>query len=213
MKEYLNDIKLKTEYMNLQDKLSYIITYYWYHILGVIIAFSLVIFLIVHFAFGNIKPEFTCVLINQEINYERDNKLKQAFSSDSKIDIKKIVVDSDFNISYGDVQLQGINESSYEKFFFKWINKELDAVILPESFYDYCKQMGGSFIDLNELETGNLALYNDNGIKTAIMIEQTSLNSYLNEVNENILLVFPDSGQHLEQCQKFIDFIRNFERG
>lgn len=210
----LDDIKLKTQNMNLEEKLSYIITYYWYHILGVVAAFSLILFLIIHFGFGNKKPMFTCVLVNQEINSERDNKLKETFSKDSEIDIERIDIDSNFNISYRDKQYKGVNESSYDKFFFKWQTKELDAVILPESFYDYCKDLGGTFIDLSQLETGNLTLYNDNGVNTAIIATNTSLNPYLNKTDEKLLLVFPDITQHLEQCQKFINFIKNSsERG
>ena len=69
--------------------------------------------------------------------------MEKNFSKASGIDVNRMDINSDYNISYGDMHLEGINESSYEKFFLKWQNGELDAVILPESFYEYCKELGG----------------------------------------------------------------------
>lgn len=218
IREYLlhmkNDIHIKTEGMNFRERCEYVITYYWYHLLGIFTFIFLTVFLIVHFAFGMDKPVFTCVLVNQDINHSRDEKIAEAFAEETESDADEIVIDSDFNISYGDVQLTGENESSYEKFFLKWRYKELDAVILPESFYNYCKEMGGSYVNLDEMDTGSLPLYTDqdSGIHTAVLVEQTWLKSDLvNETGEKLLLVLTEDGENKEMCQEFLTFLAEKE--
>lgn len=218
IREYLthvkNEIYRNTEGMNSRDKWAYILTYYWYHLLGIFAFIFLTIFLIVHFAFGMEKPAFTCVLVNQDINHSRDEEIAEALAEETQSDVDDIVIDSDFNISYGDVQLTGANESSYEKFFLKWRNKELDAVILPESFYQYCKEMGGSYVNLDEMDTGSLPLYTDqeSGLHTAVLVEQTWLKSSLvNDTDEKLLLVFTEDGENRDMCQKFLTFLNNRE--
>ena len=138
--------------------------------------------------------------------------MEEEFADSSDIEDERIIFDSDFNISYGDVQLEGINESSYEKFFFKWQNQELDAVIMPESFYQYCKELGGSFRSLDEEEIQGLPVYRDEGKPTAIKAEETCLSKYLdNETGEMLLLAFPDTGKHEKECREFVDFLSGEE--
>ena len=211
MKEYLEeilqDIRGKTAGMAKQDKWSYILTYYWHYFLGVFAALFLLGFLIVHFGFGEERPAFTCVLVNQEINAKRDRALAEQFADQVNLDADRIVFDSDYNLSYGDVHLEGINESSFEKFFLKWQNDELDAVILPESFYEYCKEAGGSFLNLEQWDAGELPFYQDteSGETTAVLVEQTELSSYIkNETGERLLLAFPSNGQHEDLCRELV---------
>ena len=205
----ISDIRTKTAKMNRGESIAYVITYYWYHILLTVAFVGLFLFLIIHFAFGNRKPVFTCVLVNQEINYSRDGELENAFADFAEAKANRIDIDSNYNMSYGDVKLEGVNESSYEKFFFKWRNKELDAVILPESFYRFCKEMGGEYRGLDELDTGDLPLYEDGGEHTGILIDETGFGEkwITNETGEKLLLVFPGDGKHEEMCQKFLDFV------
>lgn len=166
-------------------------------------------FLIIHFGFREEPPLFTCVLVNQEINFDRDGQMEEDFSEASGIDEARMDINSDYNISYGDVKLEGVNESSYEKFFFKWQNRELDAVIIPESFYEYCKEVDGTFKNLEEWNTEGFTLYEDSGDITAVEVEDTMLSGYLeNETGEKLLLAFPDTGQHEDECRAFLDFIR-----
>ena len=210
MRHYIREIRKNTAGMNLREKGEYILSYYWYHILGVIGAVCLILFLIIHFGFREDPPLFTCALVNQEINFTRDEEIEKDFSAASGIDEERMEINSDFNISYGDLELEGINESSYEKFFFKWQNKELDAVVLPESFYEYCEELGGTFRSLESWDTEGFVLYKDKGIVTAVEVENTAFSQYLeNKTGEPLLLAFPDTGQHEEECQAFLDFIRN----
>ena len=179
MRHYIREIRENTAGMSVRDKVEYILTYYWYHILGIAAAVGLVLFLIIHFGFREAPPLFTCAMVNQEINYERDGELEKAFSEASGIDPDRMDINSDFNISYGDTKLEGVNESSYEKFFFKWQNKELDAVILPESFYRYCREMGGTFRSIAGWDTEGMSVYEDDGEITAVDVEDTLLAEYL----------------------------------
>ena len=213
IKEYIqnciSDIQTKTAKMTKGEAFAYVMTYYWYHILGIVAVIGIVIFLPVHFIFGNKKPVFTCVMVNQEISYTRDASLAEAFAAFAGVQSDRINIDSDFNLSYGDVKLDDVNESSYEKFFFKWRNQELDAVIMPESFYEFCKEMGGEYVYLDDLETGDLPLYEDGGEHTGILIDETTFGEkwITNETDEKRLLVFPVEGKHQEMCQKFIEFL------
>lgn len=212
VKYHVKEIQTKTAGMSEKDRISYIITYYWYHILGLLTGIGLLIFLILHsigVLTGAEHADFTCVLVNQKINNQRDEEIRQSFAAAVGMDAEKIMIDSDYNISYGETKLEGVNESSYEKFFFKWRNEELDAVILPESFYEYVKELGGTCYDLDEFDTGDLELYEDQGVHTAVLLEKTSIADYLiNETEEQLLLIFPENGQHPAQCQAFLDYIR-----
>lgn len=208
MRKQLETLRSRTMYMSVREKVTYILTYYWYHILGLVLLVCTPFFLAAHVADAMERTEFTCVLVNQAIDYDRDDVLAAQFAAVLGVKESLIVIDSDYNISYGDVQLEGINESSYEKFFIKWGNKELDAVILPVSFYEYCKEMGGTYRDLGEFETGSLPLYEDEGVATGILIEQTGLQKYItNETGEELLLVFPESGERKGACQSFLEFV------
>jgi len=59
------------------------------------------------------------------------------------------------------------------------------------------------------LKSGNtedLMLYEDGG---AVEVKDTRLSDYLkNETGEKLLLAFPDTGQHENECKAFLDFIR-----
>ena len=213
MKKYIQDICRQTAGMSFQQKLEYIITYYWYHMLGISLAVVLVVFLTVHFAIGEKEPYFSAVLINQPIDYGRDEEMETAFSGylegheDCIVDIS-----SDYNFSYGEVKLEGVNESSYEKFFFRLGGGELDAAIMPESFYRHCLEMDVEFTDLSGMMTGNLPVYADKGKKAAVYAEETGLHEWLqNDTGETLLLVFPVSGTHREACQEFLDFLGAFQ--
>ena len=147
MKEYIEEviagIKEKTSGMDKKEKLMYILEYYWYHILGIISTVALVLLFVIHYAYGNKKPVFTCVLVNQEMGMEEAQKTAKDFAVSSGLPEEQVVISTDYIFSYGDVVLEGVNESSYEKFFFQWKNQEIDAVIIPESFYLYIKEEGG----------------------------------------------------------------------
>ena len=77
-------IKENTDGMSGKEKLSYILTYYWYHLLGIVAVLGLIVFLVVHFAFPEEKPLFTCALVNQRIDSSRDQKLAEDFAESVK---------------------------------------------------------------------------------------------------------------------------------
>lgn len=208
--KYINDIKTKTSGMSKLQKLEYIITYYWYHILIIAIVLFLSVALLKNIFIPKTETEFTCVLVNQQIDFERDELLKQGFAEYSKLDLDSIVINSDYNFSYGDVQLEGVNESSYEKFFLKWGNNELDCIIMPESLYKYSKEMGGTYLNLNEFDTGDLPLYKDGTSYTAVLVNETAISEYMVSIqDEPLLLVFPSNSTHLDKCEQFLSYLQS----
>ena len=107
--------------MNRHDKADYILTYYWYHMLIIFSALALTVIFIVHYATYK-KPEFTCVMVNQQIDTQRDNQMTAEFAEFSEMDPKRIEISSNYNFSYGDLKLDDVNESSSERFFLQWRN-------------------------------------------------------------------------------------------
>lgn len=194
--------------MSRGEACSYIFTYYWYHMLIFFSAVALILLFTFHYFFGDEPPVFTCVLVNQAMDSERDDRITDAFSQHSGILPEQIVIDSGYNFSYGDIRLNGVNESSYEKFFLQWRNKELDAVVMPESFYEYCLELGGGFMDLNEMDTGDMPVYENQGRHDAILLGEDRLTGTLNGgEGEKLLLAFPESGTHQENCSAFLDYL------
>ena len=65
MNRYRKDIREKTAGMSRQEKINYIFTYYWYHMLGIAAVFLLIIIFGGHILFGEKRPVFSCVIVNQ----------------------------------------------------------------------------------------------------------------------------------------------------
>ena len=208
MKEILKDIKEKTEGMNRQEKVGYVLTYYWYHMLITFSVLALVVIFIVHYATYR-KPEFTCVLVNQQIDTDKDNQMTEKFAKFSKMDPKRIAIDSNYNFSYGDLKLPDVNESSNEKFFLQWRNDELDAVIMTESFYEYCKEVGGEFRDLDKwkTDTGTYETFQDQGKTTGIVLGTDRMIEKVTGKKEKLLLVFPANGKHEKAGKLFLKYM------
>ena len=118
-----------------------------------------------------------------------------------------MVIDSDYNCSHGQFRLEGTNESSYEKFFFQWRNQEIDAVILSESFYKHCKEMGGDFrVLVNEMSEGagnGLQAYMDEGECRAVVLGTDLYTKKITgKEDEKLLLAFPEYGNSSENSLK-----------
>lgn len=216
MKKWIEDIRTKTKEMTREQAVEYVLMYYWYHILLGTIALGLVILLVYHVGWGkNRKPDFTCVIINQEVDFSRDTEITEDFSAFSGIKAKKLSIDSDYLISYGDVQLPEANESSYEKFFFNWSSGVIDVMVLPESFYKYCLELGGEFRDLRELvpedRRGRLEeqRYQENGQAYAgIYVKGTALERWLQmEEEDPLVLVVPIEMKHEELGGVFLEYV------
>lgn len=191
MKNVIKDIREKTSEMSKGERVSYILTYYWYHILGVVSVVALIFIFAMHYI-GKQEVTFSCVRVNREINTARDNEITKEFAKFSGEKTDSIVIDSNYNFSYGDVKLEGVNESSYEKFFLQWRNGELDAVIMPKSFYQHCLEMNGEFLEIDK----------DNGTFVLLGEDQNG---------EDIVLAFPSTGKHEKMRKEFLNYVNALE--
>ena len=95
------------------------------------------------------------------------------------------------------MQIPEANESSYEKFFLNWHVHELDAMIIPESFYEYCQRQGGEFSETVELS--------DQSVLDKLLVE-VGLGLRKPE-DEKLLLCIPSDAKHPEEGKKFIEYI------
>ncbi len=211
-KKWIEDIKEKTSDMDKKAVCSYIAAYYWPHILGGISIIALILLFGGHYLFGNVKPSFTCVMVNQRVDTERDNRIADTYAKEAGFRRKEVVVDSDYNFSYGAIHLEGVNESSYEKFFFQWRNGELDAVIMPESFYGHCKELGGEFCRIEDM--GSFEAYMDDGECKAVVLGSDSfMEEVTGDANERLLLAFPETGRHTKTADEFLRYLLNVRNG
>ncbi len=212
-KGILKDIREKTADMDREQKLAYIGTYYWYHILFGVVGLLLVVLLIRHLFFGEPPKEFTFIMVNQAIDFQRDERLLQDFSAVSGIEEKRMTVDSNYVFSYVGKEIEGANESSYDKFFFRLGGGELDGAIIPESFYRYCMELEYEFADLGAMLTREQeAAYQDQflwqgGVCNGIYVEDAPLMGYLDqEAEDPVLLVFFQKEQPKEADRAFLAF-------
>lgn len=186
MGKWIRDIREKTADMDREQAFTYVMSYYWYHILAAGILLGLTLLLVYHIGWGDRRKEFTCVMVNQEIDYGRDKKLAEEFGAYAGLEAKEILIDSDYQISYRDKQMENAKESSYEKFFFNWQAKEIDAMVMPESFYEYCQEQGGVFM------------------KEKIPVGMTILKDTLTEESgDPVYLVFVADTKHGKLCEEF----------
>lgn len=192
MRKMLSEIQQKTEGMSAREKCRYIAEYYWHYFLIGGIFLGLLVLLLYHFTAGDKKPVFQCVAVNQEIDHSRDRRVEEEFAQYLGVDAEKIVFDSDYLISYDDVQLTEANESSYEKFFLNWQVHELDAVIMPESFCKYCKRQGGEFSEMVELS--------DLSVLDTLGLQKPEA--------EKLFLCIPSDARHMEVAEKFVEYVR-----
>lgn len=211
MKNYIEDIREKTSGMSRNEACAYVWTYYWYHILGILAIIALILLFALHYGSGNKKPLFTCILVNQEADQNRIQDVAEEFAEYAGLQEERVLITSDYTFSYGEVRLEGVNERSYEKFFFQWRNEEIDAAILPESFYIHVKEMGGEFRVLEE--TQGLTPYMDGNSCRAVLLGNDSFTERVSgKKDEKLLLAFPDNGKHEEACGLFLQYLKNIER-
>lgn len=206
IKKYIDDIREKTSDMTVKEKTAYIIAYYWYHILGTVFIIALIFLFTAHYCFGNKKPVFMCSIVNQNIDESQTGDMAESFAEKFDLPVSQVVISADYIFSYGNVILKNVNESSYEKFFFQWRNKEIDAVILSESFYLYIKDMGGEFKELDKNALGNCLPYIDNDACKAVVLGNDRFMEKIG-MNEKLLLAFPENGVNMEEGKMFLEFI------
>lgn len=214
MRNIIKEVREQTAHMDKEQKWEHIFTYYWYHMLTAAIAAGLLVLFVRHIFFRAPDKEFICVLINQAVDYDRDKSLAEDFAGASGIGKSLIYFDSDYQFSYEGRKLEGVNESSYEKFFFRWSTGELDAVIMPESFYKHCIKIGNQFADLRPmLADGQEAsyetqVYTADGRCDALYVKGSRLEHYIEDSKDDpMLVVFIEEGTHQQADQQFLDFI------
>ena len=218
IKKWMADIREKTKDMNREQAFEYIRNYYWYHILIAGVLFALLILVIYHIGWGDRRKDFYCALVNQQIDFDRDRRIAHDFAEKSGIREKSISVNSDYQISYPGKELEDINESSYEKFFFNWAEGDMDAVVMPESFYRYCLEQDGEYADLKswaedagmDAETliEDEVLYEEQGSFPALYINKTCLSdSVKTGTDDPVLLVVPKDAGYEANGRKFFEYV------
>ncbi len=213
-KKWIEDIRVKTKAMDRAQKKEYIMAYYWYHILIAFVLLVIAGIVIYHIVWGSREKLFSLAIVNQQIDYERDEKLSVQFAESIGVNSKEVFTDSDYLLSYGDVELDGVKESSFEKFFLGWQAGVLDAVIMPESFFKYCIEKDGEFTGIEELcqdmglESKEDAIYKYNGQSIGIYIEKTGIaGNFIFESTDPVILVFLKNSKHLKECREFAGFV------
>lgn len=215
-KKWIEDIRVKTKNMDKAQKWEYIMAYYWYHILIAFIVLVIAGIAIYHVTWGNPERLFSLAIVNQRVDYDRDEKLAEEFSISSGIKSRNIMVDSDYLLSYGDIKLDDVQvkESLFEKFFLGWQAGALDAVIMPESFFNYCIGKDGEFTGLLEICPDLLnmgseeSFYKYNDVYTGIYIDKTKIfGDFITDNSDPVILVFIKDGSHLKECRKFIEYV------
>lgn len=177
--------------MTARQKAEHIGRYYWYHILLACLALGLLVLLIYHLTWGRRETVFTCAVVNQQIDYQRDARVSAEFASVLGADEDEVVFDSDYQISYGSVRMEATKTSTYEKFFMGWAVHELDAAIMPLSFRDFCEKQGGEFAECIELTDERI-------------LDRLGL---VNPEHDPLVLVLPADSKHPEAGRRFLRYV------
>lgn len=214
LKKQIQSLKENTRRMDRRQKAEYVLTYYWYHLLFLFLGTGLLVLAARHLFFGEEPKAFNCVMVNQAVDYDRDETLEETIAGILGVPSGQVLVDSDYIFSYGDRKLEGVNESSYEKFFFRWGLYELDAVLMPESFYWHCRELEYEFLDLNLLmdgtktERGGSRFLTENGHRYALYLDQADLASGLNQTEDDkMVLAFIRESMHMEADRLFLEAV------
>lgn len=212
IREWAEDIRTKTKDMGRGQKAEYVLHYYWYHILLSVLSLGILTLGIYHVTWGRKTVDFSLVFVNQDINYERDSEICKEFAAASGIREKGIQIDSDYLLSYDAVRLDGVNESSYEKFFFNWSYGRIDAMVIPKSFYAYCKRQGGEYTDPIDLlpaaaKLPAASLFWDGETCAGIYADGLYIQNKLKQDKRDpYILVFPAQIRHTNSAVKFLEY-------
>ena len=196
MRAWFCAIAKQMEGMSREQKMDHIRRYYWYHILIALAVLGLAVLLIRHIFFPRPRVLFQCAVVNQPIDYPRDGRISEECVVALGLKKGQAIFDSDYQISYGDVQLEGTNESSYEKFFFNIAAGVLDAVTMPESFYTYAVELGVAFAQTEEI-----------GLQTMEKLGLVAQKTSEDEAGPLLYGIVADSG-HGELAEAFAEYAR-----
>ena len=211
------------------DKISYIL----YNHIAEIVFFLLLVFIIggigANYFFGKDTCKFNLAVVNSYTD-KSDMSLSDELNAYYEFDGKKKYAkcDTAYQISYqyNDkiIENPAAETSFFDKFFLNIRNGLIDAAIIPESFYEYCNTQGDIFYDVEYvLSKEQASEYRDLFISATteegvfvngIIIDDCEYlkNSGLKflDVNssDSYVLVFPITGGNLEECRRFVDYIK-----
>ena len=81
-------------------------------------------------------------------------------------------------------------------------------MVLSESFYQYCKELGGSFYSIQEEEAAGLELYMDGEKCSAVVLGADKfMEQVMGKKDEKLLLAFPVSGKGTEWSRDFLEYL------
>jgi uncharacterized membrane protein YesL len=215
--------------LSFSDKISYIL----YNHIAEIVFFLLLVFIIggigANYFFGKDTCKFNLAVVNSYTD-KSDMSLSDELNAYYEFDGKKKYAkcDTAYQISYqyNDkiIENPAAETSFFDKFFLNIRNGLIDAAIIPESFYEYCNTQGDIFYDVEYVLSKEQALeYRDLFISATtdegvfvngIIIDDCEYlkNSGLKflDVNssDSYVLVFPITGGNLEECRRFVDYIK-----
>lgn len=215
--------------LSFSDKVSYIL----YNHIAEIVFFLLLVFIIggigANYFFGKDTCKFNLAVVNSYTD-KSDMSLSDELNAYYEFDGKKKCAkcDTAYQISYqyNDkiIENPAAETSFFDKFFLNIRNGLIDAAIIPESFYEYCNTQGDIFYDVeyvlskeqaSEYKDLFTSATTDEGIfVNGILIDDCDYlkNSGLKflDVNssDSYVLVFPITGGNLEECRRFIEYIK-----
>jgi uncharacterized membrane protein YesL len=211
-----------------KDKLSYILYNHTAGVLFGLLAVCLIIGLGYHFIFNGNDCCFNLAVVNSYAK-ESDGKLSENLDNMFELDgnRKYAYVDTEYQISY---ETDGVNieniaadNSFYDKFFLNIRTGQIDAAIIPKSFFDYCNSLGNIFYDVGYVLSDEqedsfsnrfvVGKTEDGDHKNGIEVGKCN---YLKETgitfidvnrDDEYILVFPINGSHIDKCRDFVDHI------
>ncbi len=208
------DKKRQWQSMTWPEKLDHIWTYYRAWIFSAVFVIAGAVWLVSRYLLDNEECGFSLGLIN---GYMEKGDVALSAELDEFFGFQEgetyAYFDTAYQFSYTGVENSAGDNSFYEKFFLNIRMGELDAVIMPESFFEYCNDLEPIFCDvrsvLSEEQQGAWEDYyvmgqTEDGAAYACGIDISHLD-YINAegmgfVGENngeaFILAFPVTGEH-----------------
>ncbi len=223
------DTRSDSKKLSFSDKVSYIL----YNHIAEIVFFLLLVFIIggigANYFFKKDTCKFNLAVVNSYTD-KSDMSLSDELNAYYEFDGKKkyAICDTAYQISYqyNDKIIENpVAETSFfDKFFLNIRNGLIDAAIIPESFYEYCNTQGDIFYDVEYVLSKEQAIEYRDLFTSATTEEGVFVNGiiiddcdYLKnsglkflDVNssDSYVLVFPITGGNLEECRRFVDYIK-----
>ena len=217
--------------MSKKEKAEYIFTYYKAWMVTAVIVIAAIVWVLSRYVFSNSESVLNVALINGYMRLS-DTDMSETLDEYFELDTTDMYTyfDTQYQLSYTGVENTAGDTSFYEKFFLNVRVGSLDAVIMPESFMEYCNSLEPIFADVTEiLDEEQLDYWEDylvmgtdeDGNEYACGLDISHL-SFIKEeemgfVGDNdgeaFILAFPITGEAGEACQTFLEFLESYEEG